>query len=131
MARTGTKRTATDEFGLTKSQIPRQKRVVLQWSNYVRGVAAALLKRGIKLKGGDLFITTLSLWTSMPFPGQQRSLKASMTSLLSQSPRAGKRGGARRSGLRRVESSGPNFAAEELPPCWSMRSVATDSSATW
>ena len=80
---------------------------------------------------GDMFITTLSLWTSMPFPGQQRSLKASMTSLLSQSPRAGKRGGARRSGLRRVESSGPNFAAEELPPCWSMRSVATDSSATW
>ncbi len=58
IARTKGKQEAADEFGLTRSRIPRQKGVQQQWSNYVRGVAAALLKRGFKLKGGDLFITT-------------------------------------------------------------------------
>jgi galactokinase len=46
---------AYDEFDLAKispSDDPR-----LHWSNYIRGVAFALAKRGVKLKGGDIFIS--------------------------------------------------------------------------
>jgi len=45
---------AHDEFDLKKiapSNDPHR-----HWANYVRGVAFALLKRGVKLKGGDLYI---------------------------------------------------------------------------
>ncbi len=45
-----------DRFGLTLRDIPRLTAPEKRWANYVRGVAAALLKRGVKLKGGDLLI---------------------------------------------------------------------------
>jgi len=44
-----------DEFDLNRiapSNDPRRL-----WSNYIRGVAFALARRGVKLKGGDLYIT--------------------------------------------------------------------------
>ena len=45
-----------DEFGLAKKDIARLDSSELHWANYVRGVAAVLAERGVKLKGGDLFI---------------------------------------------------------------------------
>jgi galactokinase len=45
-----------DEFPLTG--IARTDDRTLSWSNYVRGVAAALTRRSIELKGGDLYITS-------------------------------------------------------------------------
>ena len=44
-----------DEFPLTG--ITPATGASHHWGNYVRGVGAALVKRGIKLKGGDLFIS--------------------------------------------------------------------------
>src|SRR5437763_15089076 len=44
-----------DEFDLNRiepSDDPKRR-----WSNYIRGVGFALNRRGIKLKGGDLYIT--------------------------------------------------------------------------
>ena len=46
---------SSDEFKLTN--IKRTEDPKLHWANYVRGTAWALTKRGIKLKGGDLFIS--------------------------------------------------------------------------
>jgi len=46
---------SSDEFDLKK--IKRLSDPKLHWANYVRGTAAALVKRGIKLKGGDLYIS--------------------------------------------------------------------------
>ncbi|MBI3831915.1 MAG: galactokinase [Planctomycetes bacterium] len=46
-----------DAFGLTRAAIPKLGDPKKHWANYVRGVAVALLKRGVKLKGGDLYIT--------------------------------------------------------------------------
>lgn len=46
---------SSDEFGLNGIKAtpdPKQN-----WANYIRGTAWALSKRGIKLKGGDLYIT--------------------------------------------------------------------------
>jgi galactokinase len=48
---------ADDEFGLTKRELPVLKDPGKRWANYARGVAAALLRRGVQLRGGDLFIT--------------------------------------------------------------------------
>ena len=45
---------ASDEFEL--ADIPRLDGAEQHWANYVRGTAWALAKRGIKLKGGDLYI---------------------------------------------------------------------------
>ena len=47
--------TPRDEFPL--KNITPVKDAKLHWSNYVRGVAAALTRRGVKLTGGDLFVT--------------------------------------------------------------------------
>lgn len=47
---------AEDRFGLTLKGIPRLKDPKYHWANYIRGVAAALLNRGYKLKAGDLYI---------------------------------------------------------------------------
>ena len=44
-----------DEFSLTSVKPATDAKH--HWSNYVRGVAAALVRRGVKLKGGDLYIT--------------------------------------------------------------------------
>jgi galactokinase len=44
-----------DEFPLTN--ITPATDAGHHWGNYVRGVGAALVKRGVKLKGGDLYIT--------------------------------------------------------------------------
>lgn len=46
---------AGDEFSLKK--ISRARGRDEHWANYVRGTAWALAKRGVKLKGGDLYIT--------------------------------------------------------------------------
>jgi galactokinase len=46
---------ASDEFDV--KDIKPAKSADLHWANYVRGTAWALAKRGIKLKGGDLYIT--------------------------------------------------------------------------
>lgn len=46
-----------DAFGLTRAAIPKFSNPRKHWANYARGVAVALLKRGVKLKGGDLYIT--------------------------------------------------------------------------
>jgi galactokinase len=46
---------ACDEFGLTAIKPATDAKH--HWANYVRGVAAALHRRGVKLKGGDLYIT--------------------------------------------------------------------------
>jgi galactokinase len=45
-----------DEFSLTEI-VPTTDQDLL-WSNYIRGIAAAFLRRGITLKGGDLYITS-------------------------------------------------------------------------
>jgi galactokinase len=47
---------AGDEFGL--EEIAKLDDPKSHWANYVRGTAAALAKRGIKLKGGDLYIAS-------------------------------------------------------------------------
>ncbi|HYG76970.1 MAG TPA: galactokinase [Planctomycetota bacterium] len=47
---------ATDEFS-TQSIRP-SKDAKLHWANYVRGTAKALVNRGVKLKGGQLYITS-------------------------------------------------------------------------
>ncbi|MCW8133394.1 MAG: galactokinase, partial [Planctomycetota bacterium] len=47
----------SDAFGLTRSAMPKLSDPQKHWANYVRGVAAALDRRGVKLKGGDLYIT--------------------------------------------------------------------------
>jgi len=44
-----------DEFGLN-SRIKRLRAPKRQWANYVRGVACVLKQRGIRLKGGELYI---------------------------------------------------------------------------
>jgi len=46
-----------DAFGLTRAAMPKLYDPRKHWANYVRGVAAALARRGVKLKGGDLYIT--------------------------------------------------------------------------
>jgi galactokinase len=45
---------ARDEFDLKK--IVKSDDPHLHWANYIRGVAFSLSKRGVKLKGGDLYI---------------------------------------------------------------------------
>jgi galactokinase len=47
---------ADDEFGLSAREMAPLGDPSLRWRDYVRGVAAALARRGIKLKGGDLLI---------------------------------------------------------------------------
>lgn len=46
-----------DAFGFTRSAMPKLNDPKKHWANYIRGVAAALTRRGVKLKGGDFFIT--------------------------------------------------------------------------
>ena len=45
-----------DDIAFDK-KITKHKEVRLHWANYVRGVAASLQRLGIKLKGGELYIT--------------------------------------------------------------------------
>ncbi|MCY3022536.1 MAG: galactokinase [Planctomycetota bacterium] len=46
---------ARDEFSVSGTHAAGDPK--LHWANYVRGTAQALINRGIKLKGGDLYIT--------------------------------------------------------------------------
>ena len=52
----GNSKHARDEFGLTLNEIPVLKDSHYHWANYIRGVGASLLKRGVKLTGGDFYI---------------------------------------------------------------------------
>jgi galactokinase len=47
---------AGDEFGVKNIKPADDQK--LHWANYVRGTACALARRGIKLKGGEFFITS-------------------------------------------------------------------------
>lgn len=47
---------SSDEFPL--SRIQKAKDANLHWANYIRGTAQALVNRGVKLRGGDLYITS-------------------------------------------------------------------------
>ena len=53
---TGHEKSAFDEFSVKDPKIAVLKDSDQHWANYVRGVAASLIKLGLKLKGGDLYI---------------------------------------------------------------------------